>query len=210
MKLPLKHVQRRFITLLEILIVIAILVGVGGIVAVNLKEALIKQRFKSEVEMVVDYLRLAQNLMLIVGKDVHVYFENNDQNSVKMSLEIAGKPLDTDKWIHLAKGSLDLKYIHFVGFHDVSAIASDSEKKIDIRFMSRGFAMSKGTMILSTAEKNMGRSLTRYIVLEGYPKHLNSQSENPAHQTREALTSDPRLTALTFKELEEQNGSSIP
>ena len=59
-------------TLVEILIVMTLLLVVGGAVTINVRKAVIEQQYKTEVELVVDTLRLAQDLMLIVGADMHL------------------------------------------------------------------------------------------------------------------------------------------
>lgn len=211
MRLQAKRIQRRFMTLLEIMIVIAILFGLGGIVAVNLKETLVKQRFKNEVGVVVDYLRFAQNLMLVMGKDVHVYFEETPEKIVKMSLEIAGKPVEEQKWIVLSKKPVFFKYIRYAGFNDQSPMYNPNSAKIDIKFMSRGFAMSKSVLILSTAENQQSTSLTQFIALVGYPKHLVPQTTPSQYDNDQETDSslDQSLTALTYKEMEEQVGLPI-
>ena len=87
-------VSKRFITLFEILIVMAVLaIGTMGI-GFNVHRALREQHFKSEVELVVDYLRLAQNLMLIMDADVRVIFEtskNESSNIIRLEVDDSSK-----------------------------------------------------------------------------------------------------------------------
>ena len=200
--------KRCYMTLLEVMIVIAILFGLGSIVTINLRDALIKQRFKNEVEAVVDYLRFAQNLMLVMEKDVHVYFESKNGNSVKMSLEISGKPLVEEQWIERSKKPVQLKYVRYFAFNDLASIANTDNEIVDVRFMSHGFAMSRGKMILSTAEGNQNKALTRYVYLKGYPMHIYSQSDQDPEMNLQienpSSSIDQSLTSLTLQEMEEQ------
>ena len=81
--------RRHFITLLELLIVIAILALVSGVIGVNIKKALLDQRFRMEVGMILDELRLAQDLMLILSTDVHVKFsQDKEKKGIKYWLEL--------------------------------------------------------------------------------------------------------------------------
>ena len=85
-----------FITLLESLIVISILAIAAGVIGFSVNRALREQHFKTEVELVVDYLRLAQNLMLIMNADVHVIFKAAEsEKSNLMSIEVDGNVNDS-------------------------------------------------------------------------------------------------------------------
>ncbi|QLH36565.1 MAG: type II secretion system protein [Parachlamydiaceae bacterium] len=71
--------SKRFFTLIELLIVLMVLALASGVIGFSVHRALREQRFKTEVELVADSLRLAQNLMLIMNADVHVTFKADEK-----------------------------------------------------------------------------------------------------------------------------------
>lgn len=200
-------VSRRFVTLLEILIVIAILALVGGLVSIGVNKALMDQRFNSEVSLVVDQLRLAQDLMLIMGTDVRLTFtsEKGDKNStgLKYKLELETKiPPEIER--ELFRPHDNLKAIGGVFFGG----DKDGELgKITVKFQSRGAVMSSGLMRLSTSGLDNPPDGTpqSYICLSGYPRHIFSEGdgEKASAKCKSAIESvtDTALTQDTFSKL---------
>jgi type II secretory pathway pseudopilin PulG len=200
-------VSRRCVTLLEILIVIAILALVGGLVSIGINRAISEQRFRTEVGLVVDQLRLAQDLMLILGTDVRVIFaaEKGDKNAegIRFWLELETK-LSPELERELLRKHSPLKSIKGVFFKD------DTEPgKINVRFQSRGAVMSSGLMRLATTDMNPPpeSALKSYICLSGYPRHIFSEDdpEKAAAGCKAAMDSvnDPALTQDTFSRISE-------
>src|SRR4051812_5988961 len=62
-------------TLVEILIVFFILALSIGIIGINIHKAIVQQRFETEVALVLEELRFAQDLMLILDGNFKVKFE---------------------------------------------------------------------------------------------------------------------------------------
>ena len=138
-------IKKRFVTLLELLIVISILAIAIGAISFNINRALREQHFKTEVELVVDYLRLAQNLMLIMNADVHVIFKaSEDGKSNVMSLEVDGNLNDPLLKVVTDKAKR-LNYIYLIEFYDVNKTHNEPGK-VDVKFISKGSVMSKGLM----------------------------------------------------------------
>jgi len=194
-------VRRLPITLLELLIVIAILAMVAGIVAVSINKALVDQRFRTEVSMVVDELRLAQDLMLILGADVHVKFTEDKENFIKYWIE-----LETSLPEHISREVLrkqrKLKTIRAISFDDPTS----KQGHLDLKFQSKGMVMSKGILKLATSGKQWSSSagtLKNYIWLSGYPKPIISYDSE--EEALKGAKSDPdfddKLAQDTFYKL---------
>lgn len=171
-------VERRHVTLLEILIVMAILALVGGLVSIGINRALADQRFRTEVSLIVDQLRLAQDLMLVLGTDVHVKFaEDKDKSGIKYWLELETElPNEIEREV-LRKHS-NLKTIRGVFLKDQLAMES-VRGEIDVKFLSKGSVMSRGVMRLATSDSEdpPKGTLENYICLPGYPKPIFSTDD---------------------------------
>ena len=75
MKMKLHSLKQLPMTLLEIMIVIAVIAIATGVIGLGVNKAVVNQQFQTELSILVDELRLAQNLMLILGTDVHLKFK---------------------------------------------------------------------------------------------------------------------------------------
>ena len=162
-------------TLLEIIIVMTILLLGAGIAGININKALVEQRFRSEVGIIVDELRLAQNLMLILGTDVHLHFEVDQSGksiSYKLELETA---LPKNVQYEIMRKREPLKTIKGVFLAD-ELVTEIKEKHIDIKFLSNGAVMSKGILRLASSDnENVPKgTLESFICLAGYPKPISS------------------------------------
>lgn len=193
--------RKRTFTLLELMIVLMILALTLGVVGINVGRAVREQRFRSEVDRVVDKLRLAQELMLIGNVGVDVVFEKVKEG-VDFRLEVDG-PL-TKAWKAEVERPLSpLKAIHWVEFDETVPRVAAPEGRLQLQFLSRGSVMSKGLLRLSTSERDDDfGTLTRYICLSGYPRHIVSEekAECPLDQIEDI---DRALTEWTVDELKE-------
>lgn len=172
--------RRSHFTLIELMIVLTILSVIGGVLVINVNKALFDQRFRTEVSLVVEELRLAQDLMLILGTDVHLKVaEGNDSKEIIYWLEF-DYPLPK-QWEHVLKRKhKGLTAIHRVDFKD-QLQHLETKGQFDIRFMSGGAVMSRGVMMLSTSQEDdpPPDALTRYICLPGYPSPLLPVVDKP-------------------------------
>jgi type II secretory pathway pseudopilin PulG len=202
------HIRRQFITLLELLIVMGILALISGIVTISINKALIDQRFQTEVDLIVNELRLAQDLMLILGTDVHLNFsEAKDGAGIEYWVKLETiLPKNIQK--EILRERKPLKTIHGVFLED-QLVTEIKEKHIDIKFLSNGAVMSKGVMLLSTSDKEsqLKGALSKYICLAGYPRPIISsdtkeEAEKLCNAFEEGL--DERLTTDTILRLPER------
>lgn len=209
--------RRRCFTLIELLIVISILVFVGGVISINISRALTEQRFRTEVDLMVDTLRLAQDMMLIVGADVHLNIKNEEKKKgIEYWLTVADKvPKEWENLISRSKRKL--RAIHSVQFFEEGPFPFPSpDEGLDIRFLSEGSMMSKGVLRLSTHEDSfVPGSLNRAVCLRGYPHPLASVPEEKGElatceeedeaEFLDRLTQDTVNEVLADIALEEKN-----
>lgn len=175
------RIKRNYFTILEVLLVIAILGLVAGLLGINIRSAYLQQQFRTETALVIDQLRLAQDLMLLLQSDAHVKFQElPSQKGITLWIETE-KPLAGGWSKELARRHLTLKAIRLVKFDDKSSTLKQSGS-LDIRFLSGGSVMSRGTMLLSSSDKeNDSGAMNSYVCLSGYPHPIEStQSEEEA------------------------------
>lgn len=166
-----KIVRRSAFTLLELLIVMALIAMIAGVVGINIVTAVREQRFRSEVNQVVDKLRLAQDLMLIMGIGTTVKFEVVP-GSRGISMRLETQMSLPGYWDGIVKASqLPLTSIHRIQIEGI-----EKEGKLEVRFLSEEAGITKGILRLSTSQRDddLG-ALTEYICLPGYPTPLFSE-----------------------------------
>lgn len=173
-------VKKQFLSLIELMLVMGIIGLVAGILTFNIRKTIVEQRFRSEVDMVVDKLRLAQNFMLILDTDVHFKLIQTD-NGIKYWLEFSC-PLSKGWSQELSKPSF-LRTIHVVNFKDQLPMTEKSGE-IDIRFLSGGMVMSRGVLRLSTSElAGDEKGLEKFVCLRGYPYPIFSVPDSQGTPT---------------------------
>jgi type II secretory pathway pseudopilin PulG len=199
------RLQRRFLTFMEMMVVLAIISLIGGVVAINVSKAMTDQRFRSEVAAVVNQLRLAQNLMLILDQDVSVKFTDDDPNKkIDYWLEMQCPAIrGWDK--ELTRRPPPLKTIRVVEFEADSNLPNGKEGELELKFMSGGTVMSRGILRLSTArDANQKGALERYVCLQGSPAPISSSmGEVPDVSCLEELNGEreAQMTHVTQQEI---------
>lgn len=192
--------RRSYFTLIEIVMIIALLAIISGTVAINIRNLVGQQSFQNEVTLVVDTFNRAQQLMLIYNQNVRVKFTTSSQG-LKMGIETDCQ-LDPvwEKWI--TRHSLLLKEIHTLAFQDLNSAENDEQAKI-IRFYPKGGAISRGIMALSTARTTgVEGAFDAFICLPGYPKAIHFASTPPEDAACKEVP-DPQIASLTkFEVLE--------
>ncbi len=169
-----KCVCRRYLSLIELMVVIAIISLVAGIVGINISKSVQEQRFRSEVTQITDKLRLAQNLMLLLNEDVKVHF-SNVEGGIKYWLSFQC-PLDSGWDREITRPPPILTNIRRISFDGIGK--EDSSDGFALNFLSAGMVMSQGVLMLETGE---GRSYIdqKYITLPGFPAPISSSSQKP-------------------------------
>jgi type II secretory pathway pseudopilin PulG len=158
------------------MVVLAILGIIGTVVAININKTMTEQRFRTEVASVVNQLRIAQNLMLIVDQEVLVTFTQNGPNQINFGLEIQC-PTKKGWEKELTRKPNPLKTIRYVDFFNAETNTWESASKL--KFMSGGLAMSRGILRLSNDKKS---GYEEYVCLPGFPSPIISTSERQAQE----------------------------
>lgn len=176
--------RRSYITLIELLLVIAILGIVAGIVGVNATKAWQEQRFKSEVAQVVDQLRLAQDLMLIFNTNVQFKIAATD-DGLEYRLEF-DTPLPQRWSAEINRPHNKLQVVRAFNFEDKlesedNLKSPPQDNSTNIVFLSGGSRMSRGIIRISTTDDfDRKDALTRYICLPGVPAPISSTAVLPS------------------------------
>jgi len=169
-------VRRIPVTLLELLLVMALIALVAGIVSIGMNKVFVDQRFRNEVNQIVDDLSLAQDLMLIMGSDIKVKFTQASENQgIEYYLDTDSKISESLQRVLISKKRV-LKTIRGVFFDD-KLDQNEQEGQLELSFISKGFVMSKGIMHLSISslEKPASNVLSAYICFAGYPRPIKSR-----------------------------------
>lgn len=203
------YIRRIYFTLLEMLTVLAILAIIAGFIGVNIAKATREQRFNTEVSLIVNQLRLAQDLMLIMNSNLTLTFKAHS-SGIEYNLKSAVEfPKEMKAWEkELTREHAYLTTIQRVNFEDQLEKGAAERNTEVVKFQSGGDRMSYGVMRLSTSEKdeNYG-ALTRYICLPGYPAPIFSTSIRPSND--ECYGKDEgfaeQLSQRTFEELRARN-----
>lgn len=194
--------KRLPVTLLELLVVMAILAAVSGLVTLSINKALVDQRFRTEVSLILDDLRRAQDIMMILGADVHVKFaDSKKEKGINYWLEMETQ-LSPGLQKEIVKNVRLLKTIRGVFFRDKT---QNIEGSIDLSFVSKGAIMSKGVLHLSITENENPdqKTLQTFICLAGYPRPIvEMDTKEEAEKICEAPQDEAFNNSLTRDTLE--------
>ena len=190
----------RYVTLVEIMIVMAIVISFSGIFGISIYKAKRGQQFQSEVELIVDKLRLAQDLMLILRGDVILKLTKIDADKAALQLEFEVK-LPPPWNEELTKASHPLGTIKGFHFEDKNPLERDSSNdEIKIYFLSNGAFMSQGLIRLTDTQREDQATYTRYIYLLGYPAAISSSAQPPKPDALDNELKEDRQFSQRMKE----------
>ena len=152
--------KKRYITLLEILIIVAILAAAGGAAAFNIRKFYLQQQVLDDVSRVVNVLNTASELMMLVNLDTEIRFsEVGGKLQVKIAPQ-SGVPLTVHPL--LQDNPILLTHLDSVSFRD-GVQQTVLKPPFSLTFESKGFVMNRGILKLE------GRGFERYLVFRGYP-----------------------------------------
>ncbi len=194
--LPFQSMQRRYITLMELLIVMVILSMIVGVVGINLSSLVRQERFRAGTAFLVDRLQLAQDIMIIFGLDVTVVLEQQP-GAVSFHMQVDTGPLGPA--LSSVTRPITIAGIDTFAFTD--SLGASQTGKINLLFMSRGTRMSAGNLMLSSGKPG----LTRYIALVGYPKAIKYAPQATKDEIASNLSE--RLYPLEVAEREQRQNA---
>jgi type II secretory pathway pseudopilin PulG len=194
--------QRRYITFVEIMIVITILIISLGLIGVNIRDLTREQRFKSEVSLVVDQLRLAQDLMLMLNTDSIVKFSRKGKGVVTSidveSILSKGWQREINRERPPLNAITDVEF-----FEDAASLSKNSELPLELNFLSGGSVMSQGVLRLA----NHDWKQETFICLPGYPRSIVNVADpkmDPGCNSKVEVDFSEKLTFYTRREIEER------
>lgn len=164
-----KRVQRLSFTLLEMLVVLCLLTLGLSLTAIKIKAVYEEQRFLSEVGQIVNHLRMAQDLMVIMDINTEVRFNRDPETRATYYQLKMDRPWKSRLFSKEEKHVLSA--IHRIEFN--GEIANGSHE-IVIKFYSKGLAMDSGKLILS-AQEQKDHDRDYQICLAGYPDFIESR-----------------------------------
>lgn len=198
-------IKRLYFTLLELLVVLTILGAITGVIGINVSKAFRDQHFRSEVDLIVDQLRLAQDMMLLFNAEVSFKITKQKDGTFKYFLEFAnGLP---KRWGSVIKGQHQpLSHIKSITFETHVRLSAD-DSPLDLRFGDKGNKMSRGVLRLASDSTSSNQTLERFICLPGYPSNISSTASPAAVEKcmkmDEAI--DRQLTLRTIEEVNEDS-----
>ena len=163
--------NRPLFTLMEMLIVLLLLsIGIA-VTGVKVKQAYDEQRKLSDVQLVLNCLIMAQDLMLLMDADTEVVLKHDPQLKQVVCQLIVEKPLD-NTWTKLVERQIPLSVIRSFHFTDHHGNA--------LRLQFSLGKMSQGTLTLSMNERRSFGSDDKdafEIILPGYPASIVEGSQ---------------------------------
>lgn len=170
------RVQRRYMTLMEIMLVLGLIMLVGGVVALNVRSAIQDQRFRSDVEIVADQIRLAQEVMLVLKEDVTLdFFISKDDRDWRVRQkfdtllpELWDKEIRREKRVGVIK-TMTLKT------SQNEELLPASEERVKLYFMSNGSVMSQGILRMTSRHSDD----VKFICLPGYATKIEVLDQEP-------------------------------
>ncbi len=153
------RMAKRPFTLMEILLVVALIGLTFGAISFQFPKALRKETFEQGVDQVKTRIALAQELMLNYQTDVVLKFSYDDEKKGMRCFIQATKPL-SDKLKRSVNRNQLIKGIEEVAFEDSGAL------EVDLHFDGTLGATPRGRLVLK------GHNREAILTLKGFPSHI--------------------------------------
>lgn len=182
----------RFLTLMEVMIAMAIILSLVGIVGFNVRGVWREQKYRSEVDRILSQLRFSQDMVLLLNIESEIDFSegkiqwfpvgNINRFYERMLNKSAFKPTQIEK-------------IEFETTLEDKTRQSGNSDSFKLNFLDRGFQMSRGVLKIIPYQGQ-----ERYIFLKGYPAPIEVQDTpvDLAQATQEDQTFREKLTQVTW------------
>lgn len=176
------------------MIAFAIILMLTGLVSFNIRSAWREQTFRTEVDAIVNQLRMAQDLLMLLNIETEIHFTPE---------EIAWIPVGTINRVYekmIQKEVIHPSELASVKFETNLEDKVGADKEADsfsLNFHDRGFQMSRGVLTVSSKG---GEEVNIY--LRGYPAPIEVQSSpvDLVEKTREDQVFIEKLTQTTWSD----------
>ncbi len=191
------NTTKRYVTLLEILIVLSVLAIVSSIVSVNIYDAIEEERFYQDAQKLVNRFRLAQDFMLYpdnsktLGKvDARIVLSKH-QEHISSHLKITGTNLNENEIAKYDDSKIVLKYIG--GFEFIHPNGKHEDEKLELIFASPGGVMTKGILRLYPHGKD-DKEDSLYLSFQGQQQtfSLKQDISNPQYHEDDSTKIFPK------------------
>ena len=174
------------------MIILTILVLSVGFIGMNIQKLVKEQRFKTEVAILTDQLRLAQDIMLILNADVLVKF-TRESNGFTSRIEVEN--ILSKGWQREIKRQLpSYTTIQTLEFDDPNSNIKTQTSPFDLLFLSGGSIMSQGILRVASS----GKELEAFIFLPGYPYPIEHMQDIEKKMSGRFQTQADYFEKLTF------------
>jgi type II secretory pathway pseudopilin PulG len=194
-------VRRLHFTLMELMVILFIMGMGAGLTGIKIKEVYAEQRYLSEIQQVASHLQMAQDLVLIMQKDVTFEILRDSAGIITYKLKV-DTPLPVG-WGKIVQKQYVLKSVGRIDFEGES---TQNEAGIVLKFLSRGMAMSRGRLIFSktgSQPSSTQKDGRHQITLLGCPQFIESGSGLPPHDDEKLCGEPPQQGVYPAKILEE-------
>lgn len=186
--------KSRFFTLIEIMVVLAIIISLLGWASFNIRSASRQQAFRTQTDRLLNRLKLAQDFLLTLNIESELEFSPEGVKWVPVGNANSG-----------SESFIDREKLNLTAFSEITFEEINGDKKtgtFTLKFLDLGFVMSRGYLKLVAKTGEEG-----YIALPGYPAPLKLQSTPPnvALQLQEEQELYDRLSAVTLSDVNVQN-----
>lgn len=182
----LRQIQRRYITLIEMMIVMSLLVILMGVTSLSIYQAIIEERYRAGVSQVVSRLQMAQDIMLIIRSDVIVHLEQQP-GGLLCRLEVS-RPLAP-----LLQRIVDRTGI-IAGISSFTWTAVDGQvvtnQNVALNFKANGVQLSRGELKISNA------NLNSFVLVSGFAEPIMVSAESRLAGLQRMVNSTPSLQTL--------------
>lgn len=168
-------VHKRYITLLEIIIIIGILAVAGGAIAFNIRKFYLQQQVLDDINRVVNVLNEASELMMLVNLDSEVRFSIKEGKILLTIAPQSGVPTNVEPI--LRENPITLSYLDQVVFKD-GVQGTVLNPPFSLTFYSKGFMMNRGILHLQ------GKGQERFLIFRGYPSSFSPLTGEEEYQDR--------------------------
>jgi prepilin-type N-terminal cleavage/methylation domain-containing protein len=181
-----RRAQRRYITLIEVMIVMALLAVLAGVTGIAVRRAVLDERYRAGVAQFVSRLQMAQNIMLIVRGDVTVQL-NKQPNGLFCHVDVAQPLLPPLQRIVNRSGVIP-------GIDAFTWTTLDgrsvTNQPLALNFKSGGARLSRGELKVSGAGRDS------YILLSGFAEPVTSNTQSQLAQLQKIVEATPAWERL--------------